>query len=68
MIKYLKAGETYTLYEEFAPHGYLVANDVTFTVKDTGEVQKVEMKDEVPVGELHHQQKGRISGFSDTDR
>ena len=45
-------GETYTLHEEFAPHGYLVANDVTFTVKDTGEVQKVEMKDEVPVGEL----------------
>lgn len=45
MIKYLKVGETYTLHEEFAPHGYLVANDVTFTVKDTGEVQKVEMKD-----------------------
>lgn len=52
VIKYLKVGETYTLHEEFAPHGYLVANDVTFTVKDTGEVQKVEMKDEVPVGEL----------------
>ena len=52
VIKYLKVGENYTLHEEFAPHGYLVANDVTFTVKDTGEVQKVEMKDEVPVGEL----------------
>ena len=39
VIKYLKVGETYTLHEEFAPHGYLVANDVTFTVKDTGVVQ-----------------------------
>ena len=41
VIKYLKAGETYTLHEEFAPHGYLVANDVTFTVKETADVQKV---------------------------
>ena len=60
VIKYLKVGETYTLHEEFAPHGYLVANDVTFTVKDTGEVQKVEMKDEVPVGELIINKKGEF--------
>ena len=52
VIKYLKVGETYTLHEEFAPHGYLVANNVTSQSKNTGEVQKVEMKDEVPVGEL----------------
>ena len=70
VIKYLKVGETYTLHEEFAPHGYLVANNVTFTVKDTGEVQKVEMKDEVPVGELINQQKRRISWilYSWTDK
>ena len=60
VIKYLKVGETYTLHEEFAPHGYLVANDVIFTVKDTGEVQKVEMKDEVPVGELIINKKGEF--------
>lgn len=60
VIKYLKAGETYTLHEEFAPHGYLVANDVTFTVKDTGEVQKVEMTDEVPVGQLIINKKGEF--------
>lgn len=60
VIKYLKVGENYTLHEEFAPHGYLVANDVTFTVKDTGEVQKVEMKDEVPVGELIINKKGEF--------
>ena len=51
---------TYTLHEEFAPHGYLVANDVTFTVKDTREVQKVEMKDEVPVGEFIINKKGEF--------
>ena len=39
-------------HEEFAPYGYLKATDVTFTVKDTAEVQKVEMKDEVPKGLL----------------
>ena len=60
VIKYLKVGETYTLHEEFAPHGYLVANDVTFTVKDTADVQKVEMKDEVPVGQLIINKKGKF--------
>lgn len=60
VIKYLKAGETYILHEEFAPHGYLVANDVTFTVKDTADVQKVEMKDEVPVGQLIINKKGEF--------
>ena len=42
----LPIGE-YTLREETAPDGYLVAEDVKFTVKDTGEIQKVVMKDEV---------------------
>ena len=36
----------YTLREETAPDGYLVAEDVKFTVKDTGKIQKVVMKDE----------------------
>lgn len=42
----LPIGE-YTLREEAAPDGYLVAEDMKFTVKDTGEIQKVVMKDEV---------------------
>lgn len=42
----LPIGE-YTLREETAPDGYLVAEDVKFTVKDTGEIKKVVMKDEV---------------------
>lgn len=41
----LPIGE-YTLHEESAPDGYLVAEDVEFEVKDTGEIQKVAMKDE----------------------
>lgn len=45
-VEMLPIGE-YTLREETAPDGYLVAEDVKFTVKDTGEIQKVVMKDEV---------------------
>lgn len=37
---------TYTLREETAPDGYLVAEDVTFEVLDTGKVQCVTMVDE----------------------
>ena len=37
---------TYTLREETAPEGYLIAKDVVFEVKDTAEVQKVVMVDE----------------------
>ena len=44
-IEMLPIGE-YTLREETAPDGYLVAENVKFTVKDTGEIQKVVMKDE----------------------
>ena len=45
-MKCFRSGE-YTLREESAPEGYLVAEDVKFTVEDTGEIQKVVMKDEV---------------------
>ena len=52
VIKKLVVGETYTLREEFAPYGYLKATDIQFTVEDTGDVQYVEMKDEVPTGSI----------------
>lgn len=42
-----KAGETYTLVEETAPNGYVVAEEVKFTVNEDGTVTKVEMKDDV---------------------
>lgn len=60
VIKYLVVGETYTLREEFAPYGYLKAEDMTFTVVDTTEIQKVEMKDEVPKALLIINKKGEF--------
>jgi uncharacterized surface anchored protein len=46
-INYLPVGE-YTLREVQAPtkDGYVHAEDVRFTVEETGEIQKVEMKDD----------------------
>lgn len=47
----LEPGE-YVLHEEAAPQGYLVVSDAKFTVEETGDIQKVEMKDERPAGQL----------------
>ena len=52
LIERLTVGETYTLREEMAPYGYLKAEEITFTLEDTGEIQKVEMKDDVPTGTI----------------
>ena len=43
---------TYTLLEETAPKGYIVANKVTFEVKDTGDVQGAKMEDEQAMGKV----------------
>ena len=51
LIEYLPVG-TYTLHEEAAVGGYIVANDVEFTVEETGEIQKVKMEDERAMGQL----------------
>ena len=51
MVEKLPVGK-YTLREEQAPDGYLIAEDVKFTVKDTGKVQKIKMKDAHPYGKL----------------
>ena len=60
IIKRLHVGETYTLREEFAPYGYLKAEEVEFTITDTAEIQKVEMKDEVPIGRIIINKKGEF--------
>lgn len=60
VIKRLVVGETYTLREEYAPYGYLKATDIQFTVKDTGEVQHVNMKDEVARGSIIVTKDGEI--------
>ena len=44
-IHAMPAGK-YNLVEETAPYGYLIAEKVEFTVKETGEIQKVNMSDE----------------------
>ena len=41
----LRPGETYTLSEETAPEGYLVAEEVTFTVSSDGRIDRVIMED-----------------------
>ena len=52
LIEKLIANETYVLHEEEAPEGYLTAEDVEFTVSDTGEVQTVAIEDELAVIKL----------------
>lgn len=42
----------YTLRETAAPYGYLIANEVDFTVEETGEIQKVAMTDERVKGKI----------------
>lgn len=42
----LIAGATYTLHEKSAPDGYILADDVTFTVSKDGSIDTVEMKDD----------------------
>ena len=46
-IEGLSVGKTYILHEDIAPAGYELAQDVEFTIEDTGEVQKVVMEDEL---------------------
>ena len=46
-IEGLVVGKTYTLREELAPNGYVIATDITFTVENTKEVQKVTMIDKI---------------------
>ena len=53
-IEKLPVGE-YTLREITAPDGYLRAEDVKFTVKETGEIQKVTMKDDYTKVEISKQ-------------
>lgn len=59
----LEPGE-YILHEEAAPEGYLVISDVTSVVEETGEIQKVEIKDERPSGQLLIQNSNSKAGRS----
>lgn len=60
MLEGLEPGVTYVLHEVSSPYGYAIASDVEFTVLDTGEVQSVEMKDELVMGQLIWNKTGEI--------
>lgn len=65
LIRGLEPNVTYVLHEESSPYGYALAQDVEFTVLDTGEIQSVEMKDEMVFGQLKWNKSGEI--FMTTD-
>ena len=46
-IEGLTIGKEYTLKEEIAPDGYVVATSIKFTIKGTNEIQKVNMIDKI---------------------
>lgn len=46
-IEGLKVNETYILREEIAPNGFVKATDISFTVKNTKDIQKVVMIDKI---------------------
>lgn len=58
VIKGLEPNKTYELIETSSPYGFALAETIEFTVQDTGEVQKVEMKDELVKGNLKWQKTG----------
>ena len=43
----------YILHEEIAPVGYKLAQDISFTVEETGTIQKVVMEDELSLGTIN---------------
>ena len=55
MIRELTVGKEYTLVETKPADGYVTAESVKFTIKDTADVQKVEMKDDVTKVEISKQ-------------
>ncbi len=60
LVERLTAGTTYILREEMSPYGYLKAEEIEFKVEDTAEIQKVEMKDDVPTGMILINKQGEL--------
>ena len=64
-IRKLNVGEQYTLKEVKAPTGYLLAQDKVFTVRDTNEVQYIEMSDASAKGTIKVTKRGQaLTGVS----
>lgn len=51
-VEELVIGRTYILVEKTAPQGYVQAEEITFTVPKSGEIQTIVMKDENAVGQI----------------
>lgn len=64
LIKGLEVGKTYILRETSSPYGFAISEDIEFTIKDTGEIQSVVMKDELVLGKLKFNKYGEI--FNET--
>lgn len=60
IIKGLEPNKTYELIETSSPYGFAIAQSIEFTVQDTNEIQKVEMKDELVKGNLKWQKTGEV--------
>ncbi len=60
LIKGLEVGKTYVLRESSSPYGFAISEDVEFTIKDTGEIQSVVMRDELVYGKLKFNKYGEI--------
>ena len=60
IIKGLEVGKTYILRETISPYGFAISQDIEFKIKDTGEIQKVVMKDELVYGKLQFNKTGEI--------
>ena len=60
LIKGLEVGKTYVLREKISPYGFAISQDIEFVIKDTGEIQKVVMKDELVYGKLQFNKYGEI--------
>lgn len=60
LIKGLEVGKTYILKETSSPYGFTISENVEFTIKNTGEIQTVVMKDELVYGQLKFNKYGEI--------
>ena len=60
IIEGLEVGKEYTLIETIHPLGFDFANEIKFVVGDTGEIQKVEMLDELKTGQVTVNKTGNL--------
>lgn len=58
IVKGLEPNKTYELIETSAPYGFALSETIEFTVKDTGDIQHIEMKDDLVKGNLKWRKTG----------